>query len=54
MNGALNAAVLASQILSLSDDAVKARVSEYKRNLTKKIVKANEELHEVKYNFKTN
>ncbi len=54
VNGALNAAVLASQILSLSDEGIKARVSDYKQNLTKKIVKANEELRQVKYNFKTN
>ncbi|MBD5230609.1 MAG: 5-(carboxyamino)imidazole ribonucleotide mutase [Muribaculaceae bacterium] len=54
VNGALNAAVLASQIIALSDDAVRERVHDYKQGLTAKIVKANADLAEVKYNFKTN
>lgn len=54
VNGALNAAVLASQIIALADDAVKERVHAYKNSLTAKIVKANADLAEVKYNFKTN
>ncbi len=54
VNGALNAAVLASQILALSDDGIAARVSEYKASLAQKIVKANEELHKLQYKYKTN
>lgn len=54
VNGALNAAVLASQILALGDEAVAAKVAEYKSTLTQKIVKANEELKKVTYKFKTN
>lgn len=54
VNGALNAAVLASQILALGDEAVAAKVAEYKSTLTEKIVKANEELKKVTYKFKTN
>lgn len=54
VNGALNAAILASQILALTDDAVAVRVDEYKASLTQKIVKANEELAKVEYKFKTN
>lgn len=54
VNGALNAAILASQILALTDDAVAVRVDEYKASLTQKIVKANEELSKVEYKFKTN
>jgi len=54
VNGALNAAVLAAEILALTDDAIKDRVLNYKSGLTAKIVKANEELHAIKYRFKTN
>lgn len=54
INGSLNAAILAVQILSLSDKELEAKFSAYKEGLKKKIVKANEELKEVKYPFKTN
>lgn len=54
VNGALNAAVLASQILALSDAGIATRVSEYKASLAQKIVKANEELHKLQYKYKTN
>lgn len=54
VNGALNAAVLASQILALSEAGIAARVSEYKASLARKIVKANEELHKLQYKYKTN
>lgn len=54
VNGALNAAVLASQILALSDAGIASRVSEYKASLAQKIVKANEELHKLQYKYKTN
>lgn len=54
VNGALNAAVLATEILALTDPAIEKRILEYKANLTKKIVKANEDLSELKYKFKTN
>lgn len=54
INAAMNAAILAVQMLSLADDGLAARFAEYKENLKKKIEKANEELKEVKYNFKTN
>jgi 5-(carboxyamino)imidazole ribonucleotide mutase len=54
INAAMNAALLAVQILSLKDEKVRARLAEYKENLKTKIVKANEELTSVKYTFKTN
>lgn len=54
INGALNAAILAVQILSLADKELNANFANYKDNLKKKIVKANEELKEVKYAYKTN
>lgn len=54
INGALNAAVLATQILSLSDQAIASRFADYRSNLSSKIVKANAELAEIKYKFKVN
>lgn len=54
INGGLNAAVLAARILSLHYPEVKERLLEYQKGLSKKIVKANEELKDVSYPFKTN
>lgn len=54
VNSALNAAILASQILALSDGKVAAALEGYRAGLSTKIVKANEELAAVKYNYKTN
>ena len=54
INAAMNAAILAVQMLSLADAELATRLAAYKENLKKKIEKANEELKEVKYNYKTN
>ena len=54
VNAAQNAAILAAQIISLSDSAVAAKVAAHKAGLGAKIEKANKDLAEVKYNFKTN
>ena len=54
VNGAQNAAILAVEMLALSDEALAQRLSDYKSGLKTKIEKANKELAEVKYNFKTN
>jgi 5-(carboxyamino)imidazole ribonucleotide mutase len=54
INGALNAAILATQMLALGDKEIEAKVEKYKANLTGKIVKANEELKKIEYKFKTN
>ena len=54
VNGALNAAILAAQMIALSDEALAAKLAAYKENLKTKIVKANEDLAAVKYNFKVN
>ncbi len=54
INGAMNAGILAVQMLALSDAQLAARLSEYKTKLKGKIVKANEELRTIKYNYKTN
>ena len=52
INAAQNAALLALQMLALSDKALAERLKAYKEGLKDKIVKANAELAEVKYNFK--
>jgi len=54
INAAMNAAILAVQMLSLADNELAQRFTAYKDNLKKKIEKANEELKEVKYDYKTN
>jgi phosphoribosylaminoimidazole carboxylase, PurE protein len=54
INGALNAAILAVQMIALSEKELELKLAAYKEGLKKKIVKANEELKEVKYQFKTN
>lgn len=54
INAAMNAALLAVQMIALSDTALAARLDEYRAGLQDKIVKANAELAEVKYEFKTN
>ena len=54
INGALNAAILAMQMISLGDEAMAKKFAEYKSGLGKKIEKANADLAEIKFNFKTN
>ncbi len=65
INGGLNAAMLAVEMLALSDETVKKcigwvdekvaeKLAAYKASLAGKIVKANAELAEIKYKFKTN
>ena len=54
INGAMNAAILAVQMLALSDSSLAETFAAYKEGLKKKIVKANEDLKEVKYEYKTN
>ena len=54
VNGAQNAAILACQMLALSDEALAQRLADYKSGLKNKIEKANKELSELKYEYKTN
>ena len=54
INAGLNAAILAVQMQSLTDERIAARFAEYKQGLAKKIVKANEDLARISYKFKTN
>ena len=52
INGAQNAAILAVQMLALGDAALMEKFVAYKAGLKKKIVKANEELAGLQYNYK--
>jgi len=54
INGSQNAGILAAQIIASGDKEVMAEVVKYKESLKKKIVEANEELKNVKYQYKTN
>ena len=54
INGAQNAGILAAQIIAAGDPAIGEKLAVFKANLKNKIVKANEELKDVDYKFKTN
>ena len=54
INGSLNAGILAVQFLAVGDPSLQVQLAEYKEGLKKKIVKANEELSAIKFDFKTN
>lgn len=52
INGSLNAALLAVQIVATADAELAQKLAAYKENLKQKIVKANQELAKVEYKFK--
>lgn len=54
INGAMNAGILAAQMLAVGDEKIEAKLAAYKESLKKKIVDANASLAQVKYNYKTN
>jgi len=54
VNGAMNAAILAVQMMATGDEELMKKMVAYKETLKQKIVNANKELAEVKYKFKTN
>jgi 5-(carboxyamino)imidazole ribonucleotide mutase len=54
LNGAQNAGILAAQILATGDPSILQTVKEFKSSLENKIVKANEEMANLKYDQKTN
>jgi 5-(carboxyamino)imidazole ribonucleotide mutase len=54
INGALNAAILALQMIATGDEELYEKMAAYKESLKSKIEKANEELAQVKYKYKTN
>jgi len=54
VNAAQNAGILAAQIIATGNEAVMNEIVKYKESLKKKIVQANEELKNVKFEYKTN
>jgi 5-(carboxyamino)imidazole ribonucleotide mutase len=44
LNGARNAAILATQIIAAGDDALYAKLTSFKENMKKKVVEVNEKL----------
>ncbi len=49
INGAKNAAILATSILAVGNDNVKAKLNDYKKSLKEAVSKKNEELQELGY-----
>ena len=54
VNGAMNAAILAVEMIALCDEEVAQKVAAYKATLGQKIEKANKDLAEIKYEYKCN
>jgi len=54
INGAMNAAILAVEMMSLADSQLAEKFAAYKEGLKNKIEKANKDLAEVKYEYKCN
>ncbi len=52
INGARNAGILAIQMLATSDEELYNKLLAFKQELKSKIVKANEELKSINYDFK--
>ena len=54
VNGAQNAGILAAQIIAIGDQQIADKLELYKENLKAKIEKANKDISEIKFKFKTN
>lgn len=54
INGAVNAAILALQMIATGDEQIQEKLHIYKESLKDKITEANEELKKVSYEYKTN
>ena len=52
INGALNAGILASQMIATNDEDLFNKTVNYKENLKEKIVKANQELSSKEFQFR--
>ena len=52
INGALNAGILAAQMLGTNDNEVFKKTLAYKKDLKNKIVKANQDLEKEKFKFR--
>lgn len=54
INGAMNAAILAVQMMATGDEALAQKLAAYKEQLKEKIKKANADLKEIQFKFKCN
>ncbi len=54
LDGAMNAGILAVQIIATGNPDLLNKVIEFKENLKNKILSANKELSEIKFEYKTN
>lgn len=54
INGARNAGILAAQMLATGDEELFKKLLDFKQDLKSKIVKANQELGSVKYEYRVN
>ena len=54
VNAARNAGLLAIQILSIGDEKLNSEFKRFKESLKNKIVKANKDLSEIKFEYKVN
>jgi len=52
INGAQNAAILATEILSINDPALQKKLVKFKESLKKKVITANEDLSKLKFEYK--
>ena len=52
INGAQNAAILAAEILAIGDSELHHKMVRFKEDLKKKIIKANQELEGVKFEYR--
>ncbi len=52
INGSLNAAILAAQMLGVGSEVIQKKNSDYKQNLKQKIVKANKDLEAMAFEYR--
>lgn len=52
LDGAKNAAILATQILAQSDEKIMERLKEFKKSLKSKVIKANEDLKKETFKYR--
>lgn len=54
INGAMNAGILAAQMIGIGNEEIAKTVKNHKESLKEKIVKANKDLSDIKYEYKVN
>lgn len=54
INGAMNAGILAAQMIGIENEEINNTIKDHKESLKEKIVMANKDLFEVKYEYKVN